>query len=178
MLPHRRMEFSRAFLIHVQIVQYHSHLNTYTVISSQWRLPYDQVALYRFLTPDIHLFHKHNMDRHLDLALYSSPYQGTARQNPQSMHTCLVFFFSFLFLFFFFKSPGTYLSPHLRLTSAISHSINCHWGWQIHAQLSQTPGYTRGLRWTFYLPTDKPLTCQKIFHGAGFFEGTVCKMLY
>lgn len=44
---------------------------------------------------------------------------------------------------------GTYLSPYWRLTSAISHSINYHSGWQAHARLSRMSGDTRGLRWTF-----------------------------
>lgn len=58
---------------------------------------------------------------------------------------------------------GGYLSSHLWIMSTISHSITLQPGWQSHSKPSSMSGCTYSTCSAFYLPTDRPLTCENIF---------------
>lgn len=71
----------------------------------------------------------------------------------------------------FFLPRGGYLSSHSRIMSTISHSIIPDSGWQTHSQPSSMSGCTYSMCSAFYLPTDRPLTCENLFlHRTGFSE--------
>lgn len=74
-----------------------------------------------------------------------------------------------------FLPQSRYLSRHSwimsTIMSAISHSITLYSSWQTHSQQSAMSGCTYSTCSAFYLPIDRPLTCENIFlHRTGFSE--------